>query len=230
VLIESATFYLFFVIAVALVTGFLVWRNLLPLPKIFTPLILAILLLPAPAVYIYGTYLSSIPEVVVPDLTGQPLERAFKLLAELRLQSRHSGQVFDTSFAEGQVVSQRPEAGRKVKIGRTVYLITSSGKRHVAAPNLLGRPITQVEAVLAVKGLQLGEVQHDYTPELDPGIVLTQAPLPDEDMVAPGYVNVTISSTIENEPENPELKEVPPAELPSNEEGKKSKGGLLPWW
>lgn len=219
-LIESVTIYLVFVIAVALFSGWLIWRGKMPTPKVAIPLILAILLLPAPVVYLYGTYFSSIPEVVVPDLTGQPLERAFRIIADLRLQSRHSGQVFDTSFAEGQVVTQRPEAGRKVKIGRTVYLVTSSGKRHVTVPNLLGRPLVQAEAVLSAKGLLLGEVNQDFVPELDPGIILTQSPLPDEDTVAPGYVNVTISSSQEEQPESPELKE----------EKKENKGGLLPWW
>jgi beta-lactam-binding protein with PASTA domain len=196
-LIESLTYYLVFVIIASLAAGLLVWRIKLPASRIIIPLIFAVILLPAPAVYVYATYFSSIPEVVVPNLAGQPLEQAFKVIEELGLSSRHAGQVFDTNYAEGQVVSQRPEAGRKVKLGRTVFLVTSSGSRHVSVPNLLGRPLGQAEAVLSAKGLLLGQVNQDYVPELDPGIILTQSPLPGEDTVVPGSVSVTVSATAE---------------------------------
>ena len=52
----------------------------------------------------------------------------------------------------------------------------------------------QAEAVLAAEGLMLGEIGQDYAPELDAGIVLSQSPLPGEEVDLGASVSITISS------------------------------------
>ena len=73
-------------------------------------------------------------------------------------------------------------------------MLTSSGKRNVAAPNLLGRPLTQAETLLSAKGLVLGEVALEYIPQLEPGMILMQSPLPDEEIDVGSPVTITIST------------------------------------
>jgi beta-lactam-binding protein with PASTA domain len=165
---------------------------------------------------------------VVPDLTGLPLEEAVEKLESLDLEGRFAGSLFNMDYPEGSVVSQQPEGGRRVKIGRMVNLLTSSGKRKVNVPNLLGRPSIQAEAVLAAEGLFLGVVIADFVPELDPGIILTQNPLPGEEAEAGSSVDITVSGT-----EEPQISAEAIGEGPGEGEGtgneEKEEGGFWPW-
>ncbi|KPJ67605.1 hypothetical protein AMJ44_07230 [candidate division WOR-1 bacterium DG_54_3] len=221
-LITYLSFYLIFIILVSILIGLLVMKLNLPKPQLVIPLIMAIILSPLIIGYFYVTYFNSIPETVVPDLTGLPLEEAFEKLEALDLKGSFAGTIFDMKFPEGSVVSQRPEGGRRVKVGRVIRLLTSSGKRKVMVPNLLGRPAVQAEAVLAAKGLLLGESEQDFVPELDPGIILTQNPLPGEEVDSGSYVNITISTT-----EEPEIM-IKVIEEEAGEE--KEEGGFRLWW
>ena len=216
-LITYVSFYLAFIILVSILISLLVLKLNLPKPQIIIPITIVILL-PIIVGYFYLTYFTSIPETVVPHLTGLPLEKAFEELESLDLKGRFAGTVFDMRHPEGSVVSQRPEGGRRVKIGRVVRLLASSGKRKVNVPNLLGRLAVQAEAVLAAKGLFLGEVEKDFVFELDPGIILTQNPLPGEEVEAGSSVNITVSTTEEIE-----------LVIETTEEGEEE-GGFMFWW
>lgn len=234
--IDFITYYLVYLIVVSLIGALVVWRFGLPRPSVLLPALAGILFFPALIVYFYSTYFTSIPEVMVPELKGKSLEEAFEQLKQLSLNGRHSGMVYDMKYEEGMIVSQRPESGRTVKTGRTVYLITSSGKRRVAVPNLLGRPAEQAEAVLAAKGLRLGEVTEEPVPDIDPGVILTQLPLPGEEVDTATYVSITVSASgefemveevkIEKKPAAPKKPLAPVAPQPAKEEEKKDEG----WW
>jgi serine/threonine-protein kinase len=130
--------------------------------------------------------------------------------------------VFDTRYPEGLTVSQRPEAGRKVKIGRIVNLLTSSGRRKVQMPNLLGRPVTQAESVILASGLILGEKRYEYAAEVDPGMVLGQSPLPAETVEAGSAVFMTVASSVE-------VENSPVQEGQENQK-EEQEGGFRLWW
>lgn len=198
-MITYITGYLIFIILVSIIVSLLVFRLNIPKPHVFVSIAIAIILSPMVIGYLYAAYFSSIPEVTVPELAGMPLEKALEELDSRKLKGKFAGTVFDMKYPEGSVVTQRPEGGRRVKMGRVVRLVTSSGKRRVNVPNLLGRPLLQAQAVLAAKGLQLGKTEQDFVSELDPGIILVQTPLPGEEVAAGSYVNITISMTEETE-------------------------------
>jgi len=217
-LIEYFTYYLIFVIVFSILISLVIFRFKFPSPHIIIPIIIAVVLLPGVIGYIYFTYFTGIPEVVVPDLTGKRLNTALMELNSLKLEGRKAGSVFDLRYAEGRVVSQQPEIGRMVKVGRTINLIVSSGKRKVVVPNLLGRPEVQARAVLAAKGLLLGNIGTEYAVDLEPGIVLAQSPLPGDQVNVNSYVSVTISTSQE-----PVVEEV------TEEAASENEGGFLPW-
>ncbi len=221
-LITYISFYLVFIILVSIVISLLVLKLNIPKPHVFIAIVLAIILSPLLFGYLYTAYFTSIPETIVPDLIGMPLEKAYEELGALKLKGRFAGTVFDMKHPEGSVVTQRPEGGRNVKVGRVVRLVTSSGKRRVTTPNLLGRPAVQAEAVLAAKGLHLGKAEEDFVPGLDPGIILVQSPLPGETVAVGSYVSITVSVT-----EEPEVV----AEVSKEAEGEKEdEGGFKLWW
>ncbi|MBU0672687.1 MAG: PASTA domain-containing protein [Candidatus Margulisbacteria bacterium] len=228
-LIEYLSFYLIFVIVASILVSFVVLRFKFPAPQIVIPVVMSIIILPAVFVYLYITYFTSLPEVYVPDLKGMPLEEAFIKLEALKLKSRHAGSVYDMKYPEGRVVSQRPESSRKVKVGRTVYLLTSSGKRMVLVPNLLGRPLGQAKAVLSAKGLFLGQVTEDVVAELESGMILTQLPLPGEEVEAGSYINISISGSPESGMEVVE-EEVAGEKKDESPRKDSEQGGFWPWW
>lgn len=222
-LTDYLTYYLIFVIVASVLISLIVLRLKFVSPQYLIPIIATVILVPGLIVYIYFTYFTSIPEVVVPNLTGMKLEEAMVKLEVLKLKGREAGKVFDMKYRIGRVVSQRPEGGRRVKVGRMVRMITSSGKRRVIVPNLLGRPSVQVHAVLAAKGLRLGTVSEEYVPELDRGVILGQAPMPGEEVDVASYVRITVSTSIE-----PVVVEEPVEEGPGEGE-KDEEGGFWPW-
>jgi serine/threonine-protein kinase len=233
-LVEYLTIYLVFIIILAILAIFLVLRWRTFNFKLIVPLVIALVGLPAVFVYCYSIYFDSIPDVIVPNLTGTRLETALAKLEEMKLHSRHAGTVFDMKYAEGVVVSQRPEAGRRVKLGRTVSLLTSSGKRRIAVPNILGRPLEQAAAALESRGLLLGRTSYDYVPELDPGIVLTQSPLPGEEVDVGSFIDITVASTVEQPVVEGSGETVDEISVKAEQERQKTeksgeKKGLWPW-
>lgn len=198
-LIQYLSYYFAFVIAAALLISYLVLKMNFPAPRVVIPAVIAVIILPGLLVYLYVTYFTSIPETTVPDVAGLKFEEALQRLEALDLKGRYAGSLFNMEYPEGSVVSQQPESGRRVKAGRVINLLTSSGKRKLSVPNLLGRPAVQAKAVLAAKGLVLGEVTEDYMPELEPGLILTQDPLPGEEVATGALINITVSTTQEAE-------------------------------
>lgn len=88
-------------------------------------------------------------------------------------------------------------------------------------PNLLGRSLVQVEAVLAAKGLSLGIIEKNFLSELEPGIVLMQNPIPEEEVEAQSFVDITISASGEGEGENKQDQE--------KDKEEKKEGGFWLW-
>lgn len=158
---------------------------------------LILLLLLLAGGYYYLVYFNSLPETVVPDVRGMPLKSALEKLEKLELEGREVGRVFEVKYPAGWVVSQRPEPGRKVKVGRTVNLMVSSGREKVIVPNLIGRNLSQVDAVLSATELKLGEVKRETQPHLEEGIVIAQEPLPNEEVLVGSQVNLIVSTTLE---------------------------------
>ena len=228
-LVEYFTIYLVFVMVLAALAVFFVFRWKSFRLRIALPLILALVCLPAVGVYCYSIYFNSIPDVIVPDLAGTRLETAFTRLDSMKLHYRHAGTVYDMKYPEGIVVSQRPEAGRKVKLGRTVSLLTSSGKRRVQVPNLLGRPLDQATAVLEARGLLLGKTEQDYVPEIEAGTVLTQVPLPGEEIEVGTFVDLTIASPVELKATEESVDAISVKAEQEKQQTEKEKKGLWPW-
>jgi serine/threonine-protein kinase len=233
-LIQFLIYYLLFLMAASLLVSLLVLRYKFPAPKVVIPWVIAIILVPALLGYLYVTYFTSIPETLVPDLTGLPVDEGIERLGAQGLRGKFAGSLFNMKYPEGSIVSQQPEAGRRVKIGRVVNLLTSSGKRKVKVPNLLGRPEVQAQAVLLAKGLKLGEVIADFVPELEPGMILSQNPLPGDELVAGSLVSITVSATEEPEVSAEAVVEEEPAlieaEAEAEEENKDEEGGgFWPW-
>lgn len=100
--------------------------------------------------------------VVVPNLTGLPLEQAQVMLASSGLVLGTIGQ--QESREAGIVLSQNPQQNARVARGTAVNLVVGIAPRGVQVPQLVGLMQDAAARALASAGLQLGAVTRQ-----DPG-------------------------------------------------------------
>ncbi|MEA5136945.1 MAG: Stk1 family PASTA domain-containing Ser/Thr kinase [Candidatus Fimivivens sp.] len=103
--------------------------------------------------------LEKVPDVIMPDLTGLKYD-AIKNAQEY---SKFVLEVEDNQYNDlherGEVVSQKPKAGTKVKENSVVRLIISNGTKVVLMPNLIGLEETQAYQELANLDLEYQKVE-----------------------------------------------------------------------
>jgi serine/threonine-protein kinase len=186
-----------FVILASLSVGFLVLRLKLPSPRLIISLLIIFIVSPLIVGYLYLVYFDSLPEVTVPDVTGVSFDVAKERLEADNLRAREAGNIFESKYPEGFVVSQRPEGGRNVKVGRIINLMINSASSKVPVPDLLGKPFSQAGAILQAADLRQGDVRWEMNPGLAEGTIIAQEPLPGEQGVTGSKVDLLVSTTTE---------------------------------
>ena len=127
------------------------WGNLLAMA-------LVIVLLSVGVKFGLDIYTHHGEEVTVPDVLRKPSTDAQQLLAMARL----NGMVVDTAYAKGMpedcVLQQIPEAGSKVKSGRTIYLtVNSSHTPTRTIPDIIDNSsLREAMARLTAMGFKVG--------------------------------------------------------------------------
>lgn len=126
-----------------------------------------------------GAFLSfgkfwSTSEVVVPDVVGKQLTLARQILEDKKLRVEVA-ETYSADVPSGQVVSQTPEAGAKVKEERLVTIYVSKGGEELTMPDLKGLSKAEAEAKLKKMGLKLGTV-YEKNGDEEAGTVVSQDP------------------------------------------------------
>ena len=126
-----------------------------------------------------GAFLSfgkfwSTNEVVVPDVVGKQMTLARQILEDKKLRV-NVAETYSADVPPGQVVSQTPEAGSKVKEERLVTIYVSKGGEELTMPDLKGLTKAEAEAKLQKMGLKLGTVYEKNSDE-EVGTVIQQDP------------------------------------------------------
>jgi beta-lactam-binding protein with PASTA domain len=115
-------------------------------------------------------------ETTVPSLVGldrfaaeESIIKAGLLLGEVRTQS-------SATVPVDRVVTQHPESGRRVKLGRRVHLDVSRGGSRLKVPHVEGLTVARATDLLSESGLSLAGVESLRTPNLPPGQVMATRP------------------------------------------------------
>ncbi|MEO7803778.1 MAG: PASTA domain-containing protein [Actinomycetota bacterium] len=114
--------------------------------------------------------------VAVPNVVNKDQIEAERILKGAGLQAEVSRSAFSETFAEGLVVSQDPEDGRKVAEGSTVQLVISKGAERVSVPDLHGKSRDDAIKLLQDAGLAVGAEQKQFSDEVPEGTVIDQDP------------------------------------------------------
>ena len=121
----------------------------------------------------FGKFWSS-EEIVVPDVTGKQMALAKQILESKKLRVEVA-ETYDADVPAGEVVSQTPEAGTKVKEDRLVTIYVSKGGEEMSMPDLRSLTRESAEERLEKLGLKIGSVTERYSDEKK-GTVISQDP------------------------------------------------------
>jgi beta-lactam-binding protein with PASTA domain/serine/threonine protein kinase len=132
----------------------------------------ALILLLAVTIGAIGWWLGSGRWTQIPDLVGKEQAAAIDLLQSAGLDPDCCEEVFSEDVAAGVVMSTDPAPGEVIR-GTDVRLVVSKGQeRYTIAPELVGKPVDEVEAQLQQDlpvQLTRGE---DYSNDIEAGMVM----------------------------------------------------------
>lgn len=125
---------------------------------------------------LYFFYVTAIPTMKVPNLTGLSVDRAQEILDEYGLNSRVAGTYISSEVPKGYLVSTKPPAGRLIKENREIKLFVSKGLSFIRLPDLLGVSDVQAQETLENLALRVSETEHQYSNLYPENYVLSQFP------------------------------------------------------
>lgn len=129
--------------------------------------------------------------VRVPGLRGLPEERARAILRMLGLEV--SSRREPSAVRAGEVVGTEPPAGEMVAAPDSVELVVSEGPEVSRVPEVVGRHVDDVPAILRRADLELGAVEFDPDAAAAPGRVVGQSPPPDFALRRGGRVSIRVA-------------------------------------
>jgi beta-lactam-binding protein with PASTA domain len=115
--------------------------------------------------------------VVMPDLRGLTQGQAQQRLQTMSMDMVVARQRPHPTIAEGLVLDQLPAPDARVRGGRIVQVITSSGPPAGALPRLAGLSLRQAEVTLQRENYRLGRVLRIRRPGVSEEVVAYQNPV-----------------------------------------------------
>jgi eukaryotic-like serine/threonine-protein kinase len=114
--------------------------------------------------------------VSVPDLTGKTVSEAKALLTKKDLVVVQRGTDANDVWERGKIVRQDPVSGSKLRVMKTISVVTSSGSRDVEVPAVEGKALEAAIPLLKEAGLFKGQAAQIHTPSAAAGKILAQRP------------------------------------------------------
>ena len=124
---------------------------------------------------IMPAYVGSDDLLTVPDIVSTDTLDAMDELRKFNLNPVISERLNNKKIPAGQVISQTPHAGEKVKAGRPVYLVASRGPDHLEMPQVVGTPLREARIQLLRLGLQIGDIDYIHSERFDARVVISQS-------------------------------------------------------
>jgi len=115
-------------------------------------------------------------ETTVPSLIGLDRFAAEESIFKAGLLPGEVRSLSNATVPVDHVVTQHPEPGRRVKLGRRVHLDVSRGGSRRKVPHVEGLSVARATALLSELGLSLAGVESLRTPNLPPGQVVATKP------------------------------------------------------
>ena len=131
------------------------WINLIARPVVVIAVILGVL-------HWLDVYTHHGESIIVPNVNGLPVKEAQNEFSKKNLRVEIVDSNYVKGILAGAVLEQKPAAGSKVKIGRTIYLTINTGEApKVTIPDIIDNSsFRQAEARLRALGFKLTEPEY----------------------------------------------------------------------
>ena len=154
-------------------------------------------------IYFFKVY-TEVPIVKVPDFIETEISEAEDIAAQQGLSIEVSEEVFHNDIKKGNIVTQEPKPGERVKQTRKIVVTVSQGPKIVEISDFNGRPLREAEVVIDNLGLKLDEINYVYSEILSENHVISQDPVPGSEI----EINTPIKLTVSDGPK-PEMAIMP---------------------
>lgn len=114
--------------------------------------------------------------VIIPDLRGLSLAMAEEKCRDSGLELSVIAHRNSDEIPEGYVIEQRPGSNEKLKEGRAIRVVVSSGHKMETVPELNGKSLRQAELLLGSARLGKGRIARIFSNETGQNIVLSTSP------------------------------------------------------
>ncbi|MEM9455984.1 MAG: PASTA domain-containing protein [Myxococcota bacterium] len=138
---------------------------------------------PLASMEIRVTVAKATPEVEVPDVVGEPVDDARKILEEAGFEVPEPSSEASRE-PKGSVIDQRPAAGKQVKAESIVRLVVAEPAA-IEVPKVTGTRLFRARKILEEAGLKVGAIRRVEHEERGEGYILRQTPKPGAE-VPPG--------------------------------------------
>lgn len=151
----------------------------------------------------YGNFWSN-TTVDVPNVVGKQVSVAKNMLEDKHLRVSTS-EVTNTDIPAGQVISQTPGAGEKVKEQRTIHLVVSKGVGDITVPDLSGLSLEQARLRLKDIGLVVGKITQQSMDGKPDNVIIAQTPSGDSKVAKGTTVDVVVNKAKAKNVKMPDL-------------------------
>ncbi len=151
----------------------------------------------SPVALVVSSGLCSVP---VPNVAGLTQTAAGAALTGASLTTGAVTQQCSNTVAAGLVISQDPAADGQALFGSTVALVVSTGVCNVPVPNVTGLTQAAAGAALTGVGLLTGEVVQQCSNTVAAGLVISQDPPGDQQLLFGSAVALVVSTGVCNVP------------------------------
>src|SRR5207249_10291025 len=124
---------------------------------------------------------------------GKTPVEARKIAEQSGLQMDVERQYYSANVPAGNVLSQLPPPGTRVRRGWQIRVAESLGPQRVAIPNVVGQSERAAEINIEHRGLNVGAIARLEFPDATPGEVVSQAPPPNASSVSAPKISLLVS-------------------------------------
>jgi beta-lactam-binding protein with PASTA domain len=118
-------------------------------------------------------------DVAVPALTGKTVNEASAVLSQAGLNLKvEEGRRFDPKIPAGQILTQEPQAGNRLRRERGVKVWVSAGPRSNLVPNLTSESERTAQLRVQQEGLELAGMAEIRSADYPTDAVVAQTPAP----------------------------------------------------
>jgi serine/threonine-protein kinase len=130
---------------------------------------------------------------IVPDLIGMSEKLAEDRCADAGLNLMVVGNRYSDDVPEGYIIEQDPASDERLKSGRAIRIVLSSGHRMEIVPDLIDKSFRQAELLIESAGLRRGRVVRVFDHEKGQNLVISTSPAPGAEVPRSSPVDILLA-------------------------------------